>query len=191
MLFEEIKKDCLRSLGFILYGDGDGIYTDVGANRYLNALKNPILRAYDRMISLNVIPYSYKELPDVLEDGFYDYDLSVLIGKGVFNGAYVFEEGEEELLSCLRRKDKIRVPRRPADGAFVKYLAYIGDPDKDKEADLPDSLARLIPYFVKSELMEEDEPSLAFQARNIFEKSLEEYAESMEPQRLKLRYEYK
>lgn len=38
---------------------------------------------------------------------------------------------------------------------------------------LTDELLALIPYFVKSELYEEDEPQMAAQARNIFEASLE------------------
>ena len=37
---------------------------------------------------------------------------------------------------------------------------------------LPDSLTELIPYFIKAELYEEDEPKLATQARNIFESML-------------------
>lgn len=38
--------------------------------------------------------------------------------------------------------------------------------------DAPNHLAELIPYFIKAELYEEDEPELASQARNIFEASL-------------------
>ncbi len=40
------------------------------------------------------------------------------------------------------------------------------------EVEVPDEIAELIPYFIKAELFEEDEPSLATQARNIFEASL-------------------
>lgn len=39
--------------------------------------------------------------------------------------------------------------------------------------DIPDEIAEIIPYFIKAELYEEDEPSLAAQARNIFEATLE------------------
>lgn len=39
--------------------------------------------------------------------------------------------------------------------------------------DIPDEIAEIIPYFIKAELYEEDEPSLALQARNIFEATLD------------------
>ena len=45
----------------------------------------------------------------------------------------------------------------------------------DTEIDLPDNLARLIPYFVKYELYQEDEPNLALLAKNDFENLIESY----------------
>lgn len=39
---------------------------------------------------------------------------------------------------------------------------------------LPDYIARLIPYFIKSDLYQEEEPDLAAAARNLFEASLED-----------------
>lgn len=41
--------------------------------------------------------------------------------------------------------------------------------------DLPQHLAEIIPYFIKADLYEEDEPKLATQARNIFEAFLQTY----------------
>ena len=43
------------------------------------------------------------------------------------------------------------------------------------EIPLPDELAALLPYFVKADVYEQDEPELATQARNIFELMLAEY----------------
>jgi hypothetical protein len=43
----------------------------------------------------------------------------------------------------------------------------------DTDIDLPEELLALIPYFIKSELYEEDEPQMAAQARNLFEASLD------------------
>ena len=40
------------------------------------------------------------------------------------------------------------------------------------EVGVPDYLAEIIPYFIKSELYEEEEPEIASQARNIFEAML-------------------
>ena len=39
---------------------------------------------------------------------------------------------------------------------------------------LPDYIARLIPYFIKSDLYQEEEPDLAAAARNLFEASLDD-----------------
>ena len=43
------------------------------------------------------------------------------------------------------------------------------------EIPLPDELAALLPYFVKADVYEQDEPELATQSRNIFELMLAEY----------------
>jgi hypothetical protein len=47
--------------------------------------------------------------------------------------------------------------------------------DNEKEIDIPETLARIIPYFVKADLFEMDEPELSATARNIFESALSEY----------------
>ncbi len=44
--------------------------------------------------------------------------------------------------------------------------------NKDTFSNVPDELAVLIPYFVKSELFEEEQPEFAAQARNLFESSI-------------------
>ena len=47
--------------------------------------------------------------------------------------------------------------------------------DDTTEIPLPDELASIIPYFVKADVYELDEPELATQSRNIFEGMLAEY----------------
>lgn len=47
--------------------------------------------------------------------------------------------------------------------------------DDNLEIDIPETLARIIPYYVKADLYEQDEPELAATARNIFESALTEY----------------
>ena len=47
--------------------------------------------------------------------------------------------------------------------------------DDATEIPLPDELASIIPYFVKADVYELDEPELATQSRNIFEGMLAEY----------------
>ena len=43
------------------------------------------------------------------------------------------------------------------------------------EIDIPEVLARAIPYFIKAELYELEEPQVSASARNIFESALAEY----------------
>lgn len=45
----------------------------------------------------------------------------------------------------------------------------------ETEIDIPEVLARAIPYFIKAELYEQEEPQLSASARNIFENALAEY----------------
>ena len=45
----------------------------------------------------------------------------------------------------------------------------------DYEIEIPEAMARSIPYFVKAELYEVEEPQLSANARNIFENALSEY----------------
>jgi hypothetical protein len=47
--------------------------------------------------------------------------------------------------------------------------------DDNLKIDIPETLARIIPYYVKADLYEQDEPELAATARNIFESALTEY----------------
>lgn len=59
---------------------------------------------------------------------------------------------------------------------YTPILEMITSTSKnDEEIKIPEALARIIPYFVKADLYEQDEPQLAATARNIFESALTEY----------------
>lgn len=49
------------------------------------------------------------------------------------------------------------------------------------ETGIPDNLARLIPYYVKGEVMANDEPDSAAYAMSMFESLLETIAENLQP----------
>ena len=49
------------------------------------------------------------------------------------------------------------------------------------EMDIPDNLARIIPYYVKSEVIANDEPDSAAYAMSMFESLLETIAENLQP----------
>lgn len=76
------------------------------------------------------------------------------------------DEGNVIILRSIE-KDEIytilynwRIPRVPVTAAY------------DYVVDLPDYLCELIPYYIKAELFEEEEPRLAVVARNYFEAGL-------------------
>lgn len=72
----------------------------------------------------------------------------------------------------------IRIPAPAEDCTLIVLYApkenIITDatPNTAIFENIPDELAILIPYFIKSELFEEEQPELATQARNIFESSV-------------------
>lgn len=76
-------------------------------------------------------------------------------------------EGDIIILPALAKSDTYRVMYQPK----VKRLALTAV--SSTEIDIPDEVAEIIPYFIKAELYEEDEPSMAANARNIFEATLD------------------
>jgi hypothetical protein len=60
--------------------------------------------------------------------------------------------------------------------------------DEGSELDIPETLARIIPYFVKGELYELDEPNISANARNIFESALNEYVAYGKPKKARQQY---
>ena len=58
---------------------------------------------------------------------------------------------------------------------YDSKIANITDANSDKEEipGLPENLARLIPYYIKFELYQEDEPDLALNAKGTFDQGIE------------------
>ena len=77
-------------------------------------------------------------------------------------------EGNTIVLPKLKGDDKYIVMYKPKIDRIALTAA------SNTEINIPNEVADLIPYFIKSELYEEDEPKLAVQARNIFEAMLED-----------------
>lgn len=61
----------------------------------------------------------------------------------------------------------------------IEYIPVVqnitANTNNNTEINLPQQLATIIPYFVKADLYEQDEPELAATSRNIFESALTEY----------------
>lgn len=69
-----------------------------------------------------------------------------------------------------------------------KLKMFDNGSDENEELEIPETLARIIPYFVKADLFEQDEPELSANARNIFESALTEYVTFGMPKKQRQQY---
>ncbi len=151
--------------------------------QYIVNMDACINRALGRFESANVLPLCCKEYTHYDGDvGDYNtrYDLSVISDFRAICRV-IYERGRTYVPSCeyALEGDVLVLPTLPRDGKYrllyhkrLKRIA-IACPSSTV-LDVSDDLAELIPYYIKAELLEEDEPSLATQARNIFEAMLAE-----------------
>ncbi len=175
MKYIEVKKNALRLMG-VIPDTVLGLYSESNIRDYLIGMDESILRAIDRMRILGKLPSSTKRLDSVEDSGYYSLPIFSTIGSG-------------EVLSVWRRVgcEMVSVPFAIMEGNiyvyldkdgvyYVDYMVSINPPiDDEKDIPIPDELARIIPYYIKADLYEEEEPSLSAQSRNVFEGYLEEY----------------
>lgn len=77
------------------------------------------------------------------------------------------QEGKALLLPTLHREtDSYRL-------VYYPKAPDISGIEDEKELDVPEEVAEMIPYYIKGELYEDDEPGSAAQARNLFEQWVE------------------
>ena len=111
-----------------------------------------------------LIPYSSSYIYKGVADKFPTKD-SVGVAYNV-DGICKYYDGNEWVEVDEDETFKVEyVPKLPTSTRF----------NTDEELDLPDALVRIIPYFVKAELYENEEPNVSANARNIFESALSEY----------------
>lgn len=156
-------------------------------NGYLVNMDGSINRALDRIAEKGRLDSKICVLPQdgegvTLHGRFVRYALKTLLPDFGYvlrvvydNGRFISPsvsyalEGKTLVLPALRGEDEeyrlLYSPRPPYVSKANRYA---------DELDLPDEVAHLIPYFIKSELYAEEEPSQAAQARNLFESLLDE-----------------
>lgn len=166
---EPITMDTLENF------EGDESYKDLFAR-----MPGAINRAMDRMANRQKLPIKeYKLTNPEKKGGYFVFDLSKLKDfrsakriEFVNNNTYLDE------IEFIQEGKKIRT-FAGYNGDLTLYY-YPTAPaidramDNEAEVEIPDELARIIPYYVKSDLMTRDEPGLATQARNKFEEALDE-----------------
>jgi len=188
MTLNDIKKAAL-ALMFTNYSD-DLADVDVDTlsseeyTQYLVNMNASINRCLGRIESAGVLPLKTQEITTAttgsVSGNFARYDLSLLanlfksvsrIAKESASGEYIPSvkyhlEGTTVVLPPLETGEKYIIIYRPK-----APRVSIGSPSY-AVVNVPENIAEIIPYYIKADLYEEDEPDLALQARNIFESLL-------------------
>lgn len=147
-----------------------------------------INRGFDEVAKARKLPKKtlilVKDLGSV-GDYYTKFDLNEIIGEDevlyITNVAYenganydqnieIKIEGENTLILPTIKEGRYIVTYHPK---YTKQLSY-DDPDSKEIEDIPSEALRVIPYFVKAELYEDDDTSRATLARNIFHQYLAE-----------------
>jgi hypothetical protein len=157
------------------------------ASRTVNIIEC-INRAFDEIAKAKKLPKKTLLLVEGLGnvgDYYTKFDLNEIIGEDevlyITNVAYenranydqnieIKIEGENTLVLPNIKEGRYIVTYHPK---YTKQLSY-DDPDSKEIEDMPAEALRVIPYFVKAELYEDDDASRATLARNIFHQYLAE-----------------
>lgn len=194
MTLGEIKIEALKlmfaEVGDLSYCDIEELENSLDYGVYLRRMNGSINRAFGRIENAGAVPYRiYKLKEEEGETTYYyaKYNLPTLIPdynrlerlvreKGYsYNGnaAYCME-GETLVLPRMKFNESYTVIYSPK-------IARVTEEDKgDKIIDLPEDVLAIIPYFVKADVYEEEEPSLSANARALFEQNLKELARKQE-----------
>lgn len=153
---------------------------DDNYGKYLRAMNGSINRCFDRLRSKSKQPKKTLELaydPETDTDYYLEFDLTEATyedvdriyrivwrgddGRVIRNFQYEIE-GRTLIIENMMQDGKYKL-------IYLEKLPFITDLTDDEDLVIDESLARLLPYWIKAELYEEDEPSAANQARTIFE----------------------
>lgn len=152
--------------------------------KYTVNMKACINRALMRIQRAQVLPlksFAIDSVTSCNNDGYHArYDLETLIPDLFGIERIIFESacGYNPSVSFQTEAGTlVLMPLREGERYIVMYEPKVQrvalNAPSSTEINIPDDIADIIPYFIKAELYEEDEPSLAAQARNIFEATLD------------------
>ena len=150
---------------------------------YIANMPGAINRCLANLESRSVLPMRRAVLPRFTGDSYggrVRYDLPCVlpdlfkverVSKEGEDGSYVsavsyVKEGDSLMLDEITESERYIVLYRPRAERVTSFT------DNKTVLDLPEHIAALIPYFVKSELYRIDEPDEAQEARNMYEAGL-------------------
>lgn len=159
--------------------------SDDNYNTILKNCRESINRALTRLLTEKKIPYATLYITpetnvslQVNNTNRYKLkDLSNDINT-IINVIYEDTDGNSVGRNQLRVEGEYLVLPNLTKGIYiVVYLPNItikADMSNNEEINIPEHICSLIPYFVKADLYEEDEPNLAMASRNYFESAIAE-----------------
>ena len=174
--------------------DADGYFKSVGYRQddrykdYLDRMPGAINRAISRFMTYKVIPTKTVEVKpsqgETLKQ-FLKFNLKKILSDygSLERIIYIDKEVVPNIDYQMLSDEEVLIPYRFENDDEVLFMveyipildAITVNTDNNEEIKVPEVLARIIPYFVKADLFEQDEPELAATARNIFESALTEY----------------
>lgn len=183
----DIKVEAIK-LMFTNYGfdfsinDLQTMLADENYGSYIVNMNGAIARALDRIENACVVPLKRKEITigECVESrNFIRFDTST-IGDFFMLDRVTAEYDTGEYAGNVEyavEGDVLLLPNHKASYTILYYptIKTINEETQDTdEIWIPEKIARLIPYFIKGDLYQEEEPDLAADARNIFEASLDD-----------------
>lgn len=187
MKLGDIKVEAIK-LMFTNYAFDMGIndlqtlISDENYGSYIVNMNGSISRALDRIENACVVPVkSYTINEEDLEHGRFlnKFDLTKI--EDLFMVDRVTAEYKSGLydgsLNYELQGDTLILPNISATLTILYFpkIKTVNEQTSDSdEIWIPENIARLIPYFIKGDLYQEEEPVLAADARNLFEASLDD-----------------
>lgn len=166
MTINDIKVEALK-LMFTNYNedisDINACLNDDNYSAYIPAMNGAINRAVGRLWAKRVITKMFTLLPTAHKDTANDSDLCDVLYPVTDTERLLIEERIKSLYPDFEGIEIANKVNVEINNEIVKRRLYI-----------PADVQALIPYYIKAELYEEDEPSLAMQARNFFEQGIED-----------------
>ena len=188
MKIGDIKVEALK-LMFTNYGFDVGIndlqrmLNDENYASYIVNMNGAIARALDRIENACVLPLKRKVIrQEDCETGksFLKFDTSKI--KDLFMIDRItaeYENGQYDGNIGFNVEGEVVIFEKANASFTILYYPTIKTVDEkvldSEELWIPDKISRIIPYFIKGDLYQEEEPDLAADARNIFEACLDDF----------------
>ena len=188
MKLGEIKLEALKIMNInndsvLVLENMDAILGEKRYAKYLNNMFNCINKAIDVINHKKILPQNRIEMSELeVKQGAINnrFDVSSIHDfMSISRIVYEDSNGYRERIPFEREGNLVVVPNK----YLPEYLAMVYNTkienitdniaDTDDIQNLSDELARLIPYYIKFELYQEDEPDLALTAKNTFDQGIE------------------